>query len=77
MQQRLKGLQHECDLLTAEIARHEAGELREFDNGPDGARIEITDLWVAHLKAVLAVKQQLRAKLMERYQAQGLRKTGG
>jgi hypothetical protein len=67
MHKRLSGLQHECDLLAAEIARFRAGEVREYDNGPDGARIDITDLWLAHLEAVLAVKRSLRKKLRERY----------
>jgi hypothetical protein len=66
MNQRLKGLQHECDLLAAEIARYESGELHEHGSGPDGSRIDITDLWLAHLKALLAVKRWLRKKLFER-----------
>jgi hypothetical protein len=77
MQQRLKGLQHECELLEAEIARHEAGDLREYDIRPDGTRIEITDLWLDHLKSVLAIKRSLRTKLLERYQTRGVREAGG
>ena len=67
MHKRLSGLQHECDLLIAELARYRAGELREYDLGADGKQIDITDLWIAHLEAVLAVKRSLRKKLRERY----------
>jgi hypothetical protein len=67
MHKRLSGLQHECDLVAAQVARYRAGELREYDLGPDGAQIDITDLWLAHLEAVLAVKRSLRKKLRERY----------
>jgi hypothetical protein len=67
MHKRLGGLQHECDLLIAELARYRAGELREYDLGADGKQLDITDLWIAHLEAVLAVKRSLRKKLRERY----------
>jgi hypothetical protein len=67
MHKRLSGLQHECDLLAAEVARYHAGELREYDLGPGGNQIDITDLWIAHLEAVLKVKRSLRRKLCKRY----------
>ena len=67
MHKRLSGLQHECDLLAAEITRYRSGELREYDLDADGRQIDITDLWLAHLEAVLAVKRSLRKKLRERY----------
>jgi hypothetical protein len=76
MQPRLKGLKHECDLLAAEIARHEAGELREYDTAPDGTRIDITDLWVAHLRSLLAEKRALLARLIERYAVRGFDRAG-
>ena len=71
MHKRLSGLQHECDLLAAEIARYRAGELREYDLDATGKQIDITDLWLAHLEAVLAVKRSLRKKLRERYKLDG------
>jgi hypothetical protein len=67
MHTRLKGLQSECDLLSAEIELCRSGGRREYDYAPNGSRVDITDLWIAHLQAVLAVKRSLRAKLKERY----------
>jgi hypothetical protein len=67
MQQRLNGLRTECDLLSAEIELYRSGDRREYDYAPNGSRVDITELWIAHLQAVLAVKRSLRAKLKARY----------
>ncbi len=69
MRARIQGLQLEADLLAADIELRQRGETREFAYAPNGSRIDITDLWLAHLRAKLAVKRSMLRKLRERYQA--------
>ena len=62
-------MQLECDLLAAEIEQYRAGETGEYDYAPNGIRIDLTDLWVAYLSALLGVKRSALRKLKDRYRA--------
>jgi hypothetical protein len=69
---RLQGLRSECDLLQTDLQVCQAGERVEYDYGPNGERIDITDLWIEYLKAELAMKRSLIQKLRARYEGSGL-----
>ena len=67
MERPLKGLRHECQLLEAEIAVCESGPRHEYDLLPNRKRSDITTLYTAHLKDVLAVKRKFIATLEAHY----------
>lgn len=71
MRNRMQGLKSECDLLLADLNAYQAGERQEYDFGPNGERINITDLWIEYLKTRLAMKTSLIQKLSGRYQDAG------
>jgi hypothetical protein len=58
MQRRVNGLREECRLLAAEIAKYETGGHREIDTLPNKVRVDITDMFVVHLKDILDTKQR-------------------
>jgi hypothetical protein len=62
-------MQLECDLLAAEIEQYRSGERGEYDYAPNGSRIDITELWVAYLLALLGVKRSVLRKLKDKYKA--------
>jgi hypothetical protein len=63
MESRLRGLRVECELLAAEIALCESGQRQEYDVLPDRRRVDITQLYIAHMKELLAVKAKFIAAL--------------
>jgi hypothetical protein len=58
--------------LQADLQVCQAGERAEYDYGPNGERIDITDLWIEYLKAEIAMKRSLIQKLRARYKDSGL-----
>ncbi len=69
---RIDGLRMECDLLAADIQLCESGERREYDYGPGGARIDITDVWLDQMRATLALKRSVIRRLRQKYAALGI-----
>ncbi|MET0156935.1 MAG: hypothetical protein ABW197_03030, partial [Methyloceanibacter sp.] len=67
MRNRMQGLKSECDMLLADLTLYQAGDRAEYDVGPGGERIDITDLWIEYIKARLAMKKSLIQKLKARY----------
>ncbi len=64
---RIEGLQLECDLLAADIELRKDGSVREFAYAPNGQRVDISELWLAHQRATLALKRSTLRKLREKF----------
>jgi hypothetical protein len=71
MERRLRGLRVECELLAAEIAACESGQRQEWDVLPDRQRVDITGLYIAHMKELLAVKTKFIAILQVHHAEKG------
>ena len=63
MRNRVQGLQSECDLLAVDLLQIQSGERREYEYGPNGERIDITDVWLEYLRARIAMKRSLIVRL--------------
>jgi hypothetical protein len=70
VQRRITGLLAECRLIEAQIATYLSGDHREFDLLPDASKIDVTDLFVAHLRDILAAKQKF-VRILEARRAEG------